>query len=138
MSDNTSRPSILMSLLRDAAMSKRSSLYRWMIENHDMFADVLRKAGRPNWEALAKTLGEQGLSDAGNNPPSEETTRQTWWKVRKAIKARRDRRPALQHLPTPPQRPDPVRPPSAYPDLDTPAAPDDDAKIVLTRVTTQR
>lgn len=138
MSDDTPRPSISISLLRDAAMSKRSSLYRWMVENHDTFADVLRKAGRPNWEALAKTLGEQGLFDAGNKPPSEETTRQTWWKVRKAIKARRDRRPPAQHQGAPPQRSEPAHPPVAYTDLDTPAAPDDEAKIVLRRVTTQR
>jgi hypothetical protein len=138
MSDNTPRPAIPIWLLTEAAMSKRSSLYRWMAENHDMFAEVLRKAGRPNWEALAKTLGEQGLSDAGNKPPSEETTRQTWWKVRKAMKARRDRRPPPQPQLPSPQRPDPVRAPAVSTDLDTPAAPDDDAKIVLRRVTTQQ
>src|ERR1700722_15969206 len=81
------------SLLMDAALSKRSPLYRWLMENHDTFAEVLKKAPRPNWEALASTFGDQGLTDAAGNRPSEECVRQTWGKVRKALKARRDRLP---------------------------------------------
>jgi hypothetical protein len=93
------RVSIPMSLLTDAAMSKRSTLYRWMVANYDDFAEVLKQAGRPNWEKLALTLGEQGLRDAGDKPPTEECTRQTWWKVKKAM-ARRAGRPATQQKPS--------------------------------------
>jgi hypothetical protein len=126
-------PQISVSLLNAAALSKRSSLYVWMLENHDVFASVLKRAGRPNWEALARTFGDQGLRNAEGKPPSEETTRQTWWKVTKAMKARKDRRQAV----APPavawtetvQRPNPppaksTPPPSAPENSDPP--PDDE------------
>jgi hypothetical protein len=145
MSDHDGLPQISVSLLTAAALSKRSSLYVWMLVNHDTFADVLKKAGRPNWEALARTLGNEGLKNAEGNLPSEETTRQTWWKVRKAVLARRGRRHASQQptasaAPVPaqqaPQRPVAI-PPQDHTDLD-PAPVDEAPTIVLKNVTKQQ
>lgn len=70
-------------------MTRRSTLYVWMLENHDAFDEVIKKAVRPNWNALAQTFGEEGQTDADGKPPTAECTRQTWWKVRKVVAARR-------------------------------------------------
>jgi hypothetical protein len=89
-----------VSLLTEAALSKKSALYVWMLENHDTFAAVVAQAGRPNWTALAEAFGAQGYTDSDGQSPSDEVTRQTWWRVRKTVKARRAKHPAV---PLPPQ-----------------------------------
>lgn len=113
---------IPLSLLSEAAMSRRSSIYVWMLENHDAFAAVVAKAGRPNWKALAEAFGTQGRTDTDDKPPSAEVTRQTWWKVRKTVKARQAKAkqstasplPAQQQQAAPPRRltepPNPTQP----------------------------
>jgi hypothetical protein len=86
----TTIPPLACSLARltEAAMRRRSSLYVWMLENHDSFKDVIAKAVRPNWHALAEAFAEEGQTDADGNKPTAECTRQTWWKVRKVVAAR--------------------------------------------------
>lgn len=79
---------ISLSRLADAAKTRRSPLYVWMLENHDAFAKVVAEAVRPNWTELAKAFAEQGLNDAGEKPASAEVARQTWWRVRKVVEAR--------------------------------------------------
>ena len=69
-----------------AAEARRSTLYRWMLKNHDEFQAALKEAGRPNWKALAHAFGEEGLTDLRGRPPTPEGTRQTWIKVSKALK----------------------------------------------------
>ncbi len=109
------RAPIPISLLTEAALSKRSALYVWMLENHDDFASVVAKAGRPNWKALAEAFGAQGYTDSDNQPPSDEVTRQTWWRVRKTVKARRAKAVvAAAHVPPSPK-------PSNAPALPAPA-----------------
>ena len=117
-----------MENLREAAKTRRSTLYMWLMDNHDTFAGVVAEAVRPNWQALAAEFGAQGYTDADGKPPSVEGARQTWWKVRKTIKARRAaaaRKPTP--IPTPraqvSARPQPVVRPVAPP---APAAPPDD------------
>ena len=83
-----SRKSIPVSILTRAAKTRRSSLYVWMLENHDTFRGVVREAVRPNWDALAVAFAGKDLTDAEGKPPSAEVTRQTWWKVRKVVDAR--------------------------------------------------
>lgn len=103
--------------LRQAAMSSRSSLYRWMRQNHDEFAAALADAGRPNWRAIAAEFAKDGLTDP---EPSPEAVRLTWWKVRKAVEASQGKRA------TKPSR-SPVKPPTEAPDapaVTDPAAPD--------------
>ena len=84
----TKRP-IPIGELSAAAKTGRSSLYIWMLENHDTFAEVVAEAVRPNWAELAKAFGGHGLYDADEKPASAEVTRQTWWRVRKVVEARR-------------------------------------------------
>jgi hypothetical protein len=86
----TTIPSLACSLARltEAAMRRRSSLYVWMLENHDSFKEVIAKAVRPNWDALAEAFAKEGQTDADGNKPTAECTRQTWWKVRKVVAAR--------------------------------------------------
>jgi hypothetical protein len=79
---------ITIARLTEAAMRRRSSLYGWMLENHDSFKDVITKAVRPNWLALAEAFAEEEQTDADGNKPTAECTRQTWWKVRKVVAAR--------------------------------------------------
>jgi hypothetical protein len=103
-----------VSLLTEAALSKRSALYVWMLENHDTFAEVVAKAGRPNWKALAEAFGAQGYTDSDGQSPSDEVTRQTWWRVRKTVKARRAKRPTspATELKTATDIPPPLLPPT--------------------------
>src|SRR3984885_13852684 len=79
---------ITIARLTEAAMRRRSSLYVWMLENHDIFKAVIAKAVRPNWHALAEAFAEDGQTDADGSKPTAECTRQTWWKVRKVVAAR--------------------------------------------------
>lgn len=83
------RKPIPVDVLRQAATMRRSSLYVWMMSNHDTFKAVVEEAVRPDWQGLADTFGAQGLRDGDDKPPSSEGTRQTWWRVRKAMAARR-------------------------------------------------
>jgi hypothetical protein len=82
------RKPIPLARLAEAATMRRSTLYTWMLTNHDTFKDVVAKAVRPNWKALAVEFAAGGLTDADGKAPSDETTRQTWWKVRKTVAAR--------------------------------------------------
>jgi hypothetical protein len=77
-----------MDRIREAAMMRRSPLYLWMLQNHGVFGETVAEAVRPNWKALAEAFGAEGLTDADGKPPTPEGTRQTWWKVRKTVKAR--------------------------------------------------
>ena len=82
------RKPIPLARLAEAATMRRSTLYTWMLTNHDTFKEVVAKAVRPNWKALAVEFAAGGLTDADGKAPSDETTRQTWWKVRKTVAAR--------------------------------------------------
>jgi hypothetical protein len=79
---------ITIARLTEAAMRRQSSLYVWMLENHDSFKEVIAKAVRPNWHALAEAFADEGQTDTDGNKPTAECTRQTWWKVRKVVVAR--------------------------------------------------
>ena len=97
---------------------RRSTLYTWMLTNHDIFKDVVAKAVRPNWKALAVEFAAGGLTDADGKAPSDETTRQTWWKVRKTVAARQasaiKRKVKASVEPAPPVTPPlPIRAPAA-------------------------
>nr|WP_294544760.1 hypothetical protein [uncultured Rhodopila sp.] len=122
-------------LLTEAALSNRSALYVWMLENHDTFAAVVAKAGRPNWQALSEAFGTQGYTDSDGQPPSDEVTRQTWWRVRKTVKARRAKQPpppvAAPAAASLPATPSPPAPPVARV-LPEPGE-DDDSRIIEPR-----
>jgi hypothetical protein len=112
------RKPIPLARLAEAATMRRSTLYTWMLTNHDTFKDVVAKAVRPNWKALAVEFAAGGLTDADGKAPSDETTRQTWWKVRKTVAARQasaiKRKVKASVESTPPVTPPPpVRAPAA-------------------------
>jgi hypothetical protein len=101
-----------MDRIRQAALSRRSSLYRWMLRHYDEFSAALAEAGRPNWQALAEAFAAEGLTDSETKPPTPEGARQTWWRVRKAVEAKRAKaapRPqsATTIAPSPAQSPEP-------------------------------
>ena len=60
--------------------STRSSLVRWLTENHDAFAARL-VGKRADWNALAALFAKAGLTDASGSPPKPETARKAWQRV---------------------------------------------------------
>jgi hypothetical protein len=105
----TTKP-ISKSDLIKAARTQRSTLYEWMIENHDDFSDVISKTVRPNWSALAKTFSDSGYKDGDGKPPTGEVCRQSWWRVRKALAARQKTSDRSSQTPQPaPADHDPVQ-----------------------------
>src|SRR5690242_19780305 len=86
--------------LLDAAMQRRSTLFAWMVRNHDEFAEVIADAIRPNWHGIARVLFDrEGLTDAERNAPSGDVARRTWWKARRHVGARRAGKPPRVDVP---------------------------------------
>lgn len=85
--DSLSRKRILGEISRPTT---RSGLFWWLYSEHDRItADA---AGlRLNWKTLAQEFEAAGLVTASGQPPSPETARQTWKRVRKAVAAARAR-----------------------------------------------
>lgn len=63
---------------------ERSPLFYYLYDNHD---DIVRAAmgRRIRWEPLAASLKDLALLDGAGQPPTPQTTRKTWWKVRKEV-----------------------------------------------------
>lgn len=74
---------LLAEVERAAADRRRSDLFWWMYRHHEAFAEKLRRAGRPNWKALAVAFTAAGLMRAEQK---HEVARYTWTAVRKALK----------------------------------------------------
>ena len=115
---------VLRDLTRDP---KRSPLFHWLYERHDVLAGPT-EGRRLAWEPLRERVTTLGLTDHQGNLPSDRTLRDTWRKVRE-VKAREQavaaraqsaklqpsRMPA-DWRPTPvPVPPPPVRPREAAP-----------------------
>lgn len=82
--------------IREAAASgRRSTLYRWMMRNHDQFAETLDEAGRPNWEEVALTFTAMNLTNRDvDKPLTAASVRLTWRKVRASRARQPIKRPA--------------------------------------------
>ena len=67
----------------------RSTLFYWMLDNHD---DLLRVwPGRSiRWAALCAKFDALGLTDTNGKPAKEDTARITWWRVRREAKEAKD------------------------------------------------
>ena len=115
---------IMKSILRELShSSERSSLFWWMVENHDMLAGAT--AGRRiRWKPACAYFDRLGLKDAEGKPATIRTARETWSKARAEVKqlrqqtaqAREEMFPTLRPLPVQqPQQPQPVRTISAPP-----------------------
>lgn len=77
-----------MDRVREAVLAPKSagSLYRWLRQNHDEFAEVIRQTGRrPNWAAITKALHGEELLDSAGGKPTAERVRLTWLKVRQDV-----------------------------------------------------
>jgi hypothetical protein len=62
----------------------RSPVYDLMWDNYAELAPELNRPRRPNWQAVSKALGDQGVLDGAGQAltdASSETVRKTWWKV---------------------------------------------------------
>jgi hypothetical protein len=101
-------PSIKDRIRKAATSKRRSKLFLWMFENFNDFAETVAEAGRPNWQELAKTFGEEGMTDLKGNQPTAEATRLTWFRVRAAMDTRNRKkaptRPAYTPLAAPTER----------------------------------
>src|SRR5271157_2700825 len=63
----------------------RSTLFDWLLETHDQLLSAAR-GGRIPWTLLYRELAKQGLMDMTGKPPTPETVRKTWERVRKEKK----------------------------------------------------
>lgn len=83
-----------------AAQKTRSPLDAYYEANHDdLLAGLQATPHRIKWGEVAAKLAEYGVMDALGNPPSEETARQTWYRVRKRMAARKPARKTNGHRP---------------------------------------
>jgi hypothetical protein len=68
-------------------MAGRSAVYRWMMLNRKEFARQLGVGrdgkARPDWNALALSLGRFGLLNRDGKLPTAANVRLTWWRVRR-------------------------------------------------------
>jgi hypothetical protein len=69
--------------------ANRSSLFWWMVENHDQLASAV-EGGRLQWTRLCALFAKLGLTDANGHAPSEQTARKTWQRVRRAVAKARE------------------------------------------------
>jgi hypothetical protein len=74
-----------------AQRGRQSSLYWWMADNHERFAEALRAGGRPDWPAQAAGFAAAALRDSRGHLPSAEVCRRTWRRVRKNTAKRTQR-----------------------------------------------
>jgi len=89
---------------------QRSTLFYWLVEHHNEIAQAA--AGRSiRWEPLRIRFAELGLTDGDGKPATAETSRLTWFKVRKEVLKHRTLR-ATGMLPRPAATP--PRPPANW------------------------
>jgi hypothetical protein len=62
--------------------TERSPLFLWLLEHHDEIVASLQ-GGRVNWRAFCAAVAEAGLTDTAGHPPTENTARVTWYRVRR-------------------------------------------------------
>jgi hypothetical protein len=93
-----------------------SALFVWLREHQAAIA-AARKGRRMDWREMSRELAQLGLTDAEGKAPAPQTTRMTWFRVRR--EAARERAAMEAEQPTerrwkPPRsqsdwRPEPVR-----------------------------
>jgi hypothetical protein len=69
--------------------ANRSSLFWWMVENHDQLASAVG-GRRLQWTRLCARFAKLDLTDANSHAPSEQTARKTWQRVRRAVAKARE------------------------------------------------
>jgi hypothetical protein len=75
----------------------RSSLFWWLLENHDELVEAEGETGLGlRWGELCGQFAELGLADVNGKPATEQTAQKTWWRVRKARARLAERRAAAE------------------------------------------
>lgn len=63
-------------------MGQHSPLYIWMWDHYDRLTKMFTPHG-PTWWRVAEMCRAEGLRDGRGNPPSAQTCRQTYWKIKR-------------------------------------------------------
>ena len=71
-------PVTTQSILRKISAAGRSSLYRWLAENHDGIAEATISGRVIGWSKLVEDFAAVGLLDGSGKPPSPQSARKTW------------------------------------------------------------
>jgi len=74
----------VLTALRAHGGSARSPLYRWMHRHHDPLSAAFAEIP-PAWGPLSAELAAVGLTDADGKPPTAQSARQTWYRVRRDV-----------------------------------------------------
>lgn len=78
-------PVTTQSILRKISSAGQSSLYRWLAENHDGIAEAATHKRVVGWSELASDFAALGLLDGSGKPPSPQSARKTWSRVKADI-----------------------------------------------------
>lgn len=86
----------------------RSPLFWWLVEHYDEIARAA-EGRRLQWSSLCARFAEAGLTDLTGKPPSANTAKVTWQRVKRAVAKSRQRQAAELAEPrrvgaTPPSR----------------------------------
>lgn len=110
-----SRKAIFSRLVAGArTRDNQSDVFRWFIQHHDEFAEVLAGVSRPGWKAIAAELQTEGLTGKDGASITATYARQAWWRADRAYTKSRPPKPAAILAPEPkpasstPSQPPPV------------------------------
>lgn len=103
-------------ILKTIAQSeRRSSVFWWMVEQHD---EIIENSKREpiDWRSVCADLAKRGFVDTRGKPATEANARKTWQRVRKHVAAARESQAAEPQRPVHPSRVDKAwRPANAPP-----------------------
>jgi hypothetical protein len=94
---------------------RKSSAYLWLHARHDALAKAFNE-NPPSWIALAKYLGDNGITNGDGNAPTASSLRSAWLRVVKDVARRRSgktfKRPTAAQTPVVASKPVDVPAPS--------------------------
>lgn len=70
------------------AITLPTSLGEWLYQNQNIFLEYQQKKRRINWNALAALLAAKGIMDQKGNPPSVNTLKCAWYRIRNREKVK--------------------------------------------------
>ena len=69
-----------------------SPIYEWFWSHYQEVAPELTPPRTPNWAAMAKQFGAEGILDGLGKEPTATTVRQTFWRVQRDKQAKPSKR----------------------------------------------
>jgi hypothetical protein len=81
---------------------RKSPVYLWLAARHDPLAAAFAREA-PSWAALARYLGEGGVTGSDGLPPTAASVRSAWLRVVEATARRRARAAAKGQAPAAPE-----------------------------------